>query len=66
MKGNHDVLCSDVAFKGKNSHADPRVHVGKQGAGEAEVAARRVYAGDGASKCVHGCMQVRVHHNVCG
>ena len=50
MKGN--VVCSEVAFKGKNSHADPRVHVGKQGAGEAEGAARRVYAGDGTSKCV--------------
>ena len=50
LKGN--VVCSEVAVKGKNSHADPRVHVGKQGAGEAEGAARRVYAGDRASKCV--------------
>ena len=50
MKGN--VVYSEAAVNDKNSHADPRVHVGKQGAGEAEGAARRVYAGDGASKCV--------------
>ena len=47
MKGN--VVYSEAAVNDKNSHADPRVHVGKQGA---EVAARRVYAGDRASKCV--------------
>ena len=52
MQFEGNVVYSEVAVKGKNSHADPRVHVGKQGAGEAEGAARRVYA-------------VREHHNVC-